>query len=87
MCRLLLFLSHGLLSLWSSVIVGELDANLSSILALTVKCVPSIRLSAAGIDDIVKADECVTDQLSLPVIVENGDLDALVIRRVVDSEA
>jgi len=49
--------------------------------------VPAVRLAAAGVDDAVEVDEGVADQLRLAVVVEDGDLDAVVVGRVVDGEA
>lgn len=79
MCSLLLLLSAGLVGLWTSVVVCELDADLSGILAPAVERVPAVRLSSAGVDDVVEADEGVTNQLCLAVVVEDGDLDAGVV--------
>lgn len=85
--RLPLLLAAWLLGLRAGVVVGELDADLARILALAVEGVPAVRLSAAGVDDVVEGDEGVADQLRLAVVVEDRDLDAVVVGRVVDGEA
>jgi hypothetical protein len=79
-------LDNGLLSLGSGVIVGELQTDLSSVLALAVQAVPVVALAAAGTDDGIEVDPCLSDQFRLLVVVENRDLEAVVVGRIVYCE-
>jgi hypothetical protein len=84
---LLPLLHCGLFSLGPGVVVGELDADLAGVFALAVQRVPVVALSSARCDDGLQVRPALSNQLRFLVVVENGDLQAVVIRRVVHSEA
>jgi hypothetical protein len=79
-------LDHRLLCLGAGVVECQLDSNLASVFALAVERVPVVALSAAGCDDGVQVGPGLTDQFRLLVVVEYGDLEAVVVGRVVDGE-
>lgn len=85
--RLPPLLSHWLLCLWSGVVECQLDANLASVFALAIERVPVVALSSAGRDNRVQIGPGLADQFRLLVVIEHGNLQAVVVGRVVDGEA
>jgi hypothetical protein len=80
-------LSRRLIGLGARVVVGELDADFSSIFALADQAVPVVGLAAAVCNYSVEVDPGLANQLCLLVVVEDGHLEAVVVGRVVDGEA
>lgn len=83
----LLGLGGWLLGLWTSVVVGELDADLTSILALASQVVPQVILAAARDDNVTQVDPCLSYQVGLLIVVEDRNLELVVVWGVVNSEA
>lgn len=82
----LLGLGGRLLWLWSSVVVGELDTDLTSILALASQVVPQVILAAARHNNVTQVDPCLSYQVGLLIVVEDRNLELVVVWGVVDSE-
>jgi len=80
-------LRHLLLCLGAGVVVGHFHADFTRVLALAVEAEPLIALSSAGRDDGLEVRIGLANQLRLLVVVEDGHLEAVVVGRVVDSEA
>ena len=80
-------IQQGVVGLGPCVVVGEFDADLAGVLALAVEAVPVVARAATGGDDGLKVDPGLANQLRLLVVVEDGHLEAVVVRRVVDGEA
>jgi hypothetical protein len=85
--RLSPFLLYRLLVLLTGVVVGDLHADLASVLALAVEAEPFVALASTRGDDGVEVRKGLADKLRLLVVVEDGDLEAVVVGRVVDGEA
>lgn len=82
----LLGLGGWLLGLWTSVVVGELDADLTSILALASQVVPQVILAAARDNNVTQVDPCLSYQVGLLIVVEDRNLELVVVWGVVNSE-
>jgi hypothetical protein len=76
-----------LFGFWTSVVVGQFQARLSSVLPLTIEGVPDVALAAAGNDDFGQADPSFANELRLLVVVEDGHLEAVIVGRLVHGEA
>lgn len=82
----MLGLGGWLLGLWTGVVVGELDTDLASILALASQIVPQIVLAAARDDNVTQVDPCLSYQVGLLIVVEDRNLELVVVWGVVNSE-
>lgn len=87
MGRCLFDLAGGLVWLRSAIVEGDLDPDLASILALAGEALPDVVLSASGDDDVPQVDPGLPNQVGSLVVGEDGDLELVVVRRVVDGEA
>lgn len=82
----LLGLGGWLLRLWAGVVVSELDADLTGILALASQVVPQVILAAARDNNVTQVDPCLSYQVGLLIVVEDRDLELVVVWGVVNSE-
>lgn len=82
----LLGLGGWLLWLWASIVVGELDADLTSILALASQVVPQVILAAARDNNVTQVNPCLSYQVGLLIVVEDRNLELVVVWGVVNSE-
>lgn len=79
--------AQGLLRLRSRIVERHLHPNLSRILAPASKVLPYIALTTAGDDDIFEVDPGIANQIRPLVVGKDGNLELVVIRRVVHSKA
>jgi hypothetical protein len=84
-CRVSLW--GRLFHLWARVVVGELEADFASVLPLALQLVPAITLAAAGYDDSVEIQPRFSYEFGLLVVVEHGDLELVVVWRVMYSKS
>lgn len=75
-----------LLRLGASVVIGDFDADLASILAFAVQGVPLVALATAGYNNAVEVDPGLTNELRLLVIVKHRDFQLVVVRAIVHVE-
>lgn len=85
--RLPPLLYYRLFLLRAAVVVCDLHADLAGVLALAIERVPVVALSAAWRDDRREICPRLSNQLRLLVVVEDGELQAVVVGRVVNSKA
>lgn len=83
----LLRLGSWLLRLWAGVVVGELDPDLASILALASQVMPQVILATARDNNVTQVDPGLSYQVGLLIIVEDRDLELIVIWRIMNGEA
>ena len=69
------------------IIVCELNPDLAGVLALAVESLPNVALATSGYDDLSEADPCLADQIGSLVFAEDGQLQLVVIGRVMDGES
>lgn len=72
-------LGGGFLGLGTGVVVGNLNPDLTGVLALAGEVLPEIVLTAAGDDDVAQVDPCLSDQFCLLVVIEDGDFELVVV--------
>lgn len=73
--------------LWPGVVVCELNSQLSGVFALAVQPLPEIALASARHQNLIQVDQCLANQICrLLVLAEDGNLERMVVKRVVDSE-
>jgi hypothetical protein len=80
-------LDNRLLGLRTLVVEGQLDTNFASVFALAVQRMPVVALTSTFFDYSIQVGPSLTNQLRLLVVVEYGDLQAVIVGRVVDCEA
>lgn len=76
-----------LVGLGARVIVGDFDSDLTSVFALAGQVLPEVVLAAAWNDDVAQVNPGLPNQLGFLVVVEDGHLELVVVRRVVDDKA
>lgn len=86
-CALPLPLHYGFLFFGASIVESKLQADFTGILASAVEAVPSVALAATRSDDGLETHKCLSNQLGLLVVVEDGDFELMVVGGVVDGEA
>lgn len=80
-------LRYGLLGLWPDIVVCDLHANLSGILALEGQVAPQVVLSSAGNNDIPEVDPCLSNEVRLLIVVKHRHLELVVVWGIVDGES
>ena len=86
-CRLLLRFCGRLLRFRSGVVVGDLNANLSSILPSAGELGPLVALATARHDDVSQADPGLPYEIGLLIVIKDGDLQLVVIQRVMNGKS
>ena len=76
-----------MLFLWSGIVVRELDPDLAGIAAFALKGMPSVRAASSSLNDAFQADPALPDELGLPVVIEDRNLELSVVRRIMYGEA
>jgi len=76
-----------LVHLWFPIVVSQLDPDLSSVTPFAVQRVPIIFLTASSLQQGVKIDPSLTNEIGLLVIVENGQFQVVVVGAVVYDES
>jgi len=69
------------------VVVCKLHPYFSCIFPSKVEVVPCVALSAARNDDVCQTDPGLANELSFLVVIEDGNLEVVVIRRVVNGKS
>ena len=83
----LLWLDDRSIRFGTVVVVSDFESNLAGILASTGEVLPHVVLAASGDNDTLEIDPCLSDQVCLLVIGEDGELELVVVCRVVNCEA
>jgi hypothetical protein len=79
--------SSRLLNTRTRVIIGKFYPHFSGVLLLAFEFLPVVVLSAARNHKVLQIHPCITNEICLFVVIEDGELKATVIGRIVDYEA
>lgn len=69
------------------IVVSDLESNFPRILAATCQSLPYVVLASSSNNDALEIDPSLSDEIRLLVISENGDLELVVVGRIMHCES